>query len=60
MASSGMLHLVDLVTTHVSEKLSACIIRVTRIGEVGTKSAVTGNRNTLLRNTNSASVASYG
>jgi hypothetical protein len=33
-----------LVKTNVSEELSASIIRVTRIGELGTTSAVTSNR----------------
>jgi hypothetical protein len=42
---------VALVGADVSEELSASIIRVTRIGEVGTL-AVTGNRRTLRRNTN--------
>jgi hypothetical protein len=32
---SGMLHRVILVRTDVSEELSAFIIRVTRIGELG-------------------------
>jgi hypothetical protein len=36
MASSGMLRRVALVRTDVSEELSASIIRVTRIGELGT------------------------
>jgi hypothetical protein len=36
MASSGMLRRVALVTTDVSEELSASFIRVTRIGELGT------------------------
>jgi hypothetical protein len=44
-----MLHHVDLVRTDVSEELSASIIRVTRIGELGTL-AVTSNRRTLRRN----------
>jgi hypothetical protein len=35
MASSGMLRRVPLVRTDVSEELSASIIRVTRIGEIG-------------------------
>jgi hypothetical protein len=33
-----------LVRTDVSEELSASIIRVTRIGELGTKLAVTSNQ----------------
>jgi hypothetical protein len=33
-----------LVRTDVSEELSASIIRVTRIGELGTMSAVTSNQ----------------
>jgi hypothetical protein len=37
---------VGLVRTHASEELSAFIIRVTRIGELGTL-AVTSNRRTL-------------
>jgi hypothetical protein len=36
MASSVMLWLVALVRTDVSEELSATIIRVTGIGELGT------------------------
>jgi hypothetical protein len=39
MVSSGMLRLVDLVRTDVSEELSASFIRVTRIGELGKKLA---------------------
>jgi hypothetical protein len=46
MASSGMLGHVALVGTYVSEELRASIIRVTRIGELGTL-AVTSNRRTL-------------
>jgi hypothetical protein len=50
----------------VSNELSASIIRVTRIGELGTTLAVTSNRRTLRRNTlycissQRASVATYG
>jgi hypothetical protein len=36
MASSGILRRVALVRTDVSEELSASIIRVTRVGELGT------------------------
>jgi hypothetical protein len=47
MASSGMLRRVALVRTYVPEELSASIINVTRIGELGTL-AVTNNRRTLV------------
>jgi hypothetical protein len=47
MASSGLLHRVTLVRTDVSEELSPSIIRVTKIGELGTTLAVTGNRCTV-------------
>jgi hypothetical protein len=43
MASSGKLRSVVLVRTDVSEELSASIVRVTRICELGTL-AVTSNR----------------
>jgi hypothetical protein len=46
-----MLRRVALVKTDVSEERSASIIRVTRIGELGTSLAVTSNRRTLRRNT---------
>jgi hypothetical protein len=52
MASSGMFRHVALVRIDVSEELSASIIRVTRIGELGTTLAVTSNRHALRRNTN--------
>jgi hypothetical protein len=42
-----MLCLVVLVRTEVSEELSAFIIRVTRIGELGTTLDLTSNRCTL-------------
>jgi hypothetical protein len=45
-----MLRRVALVGTDVSEEFSASIIRVTRIGELGTLPA-TSNRCTLRRNT---------
>jgi hypothetical protein len=44
-----MLHHVALVRIDVSEGLSASLIRVTRIGELGTTLAVTSNRRTLRR-----------
>jgi hypothetical protein len=72
MASYRILCHVALVRTDVSEELSASIIRLTRIGELGTTLAVTSNRCTLRRNTKKkkykilcissqrASVATYG
>jgi hypothetical protein len=47
-----------VVRTDVSEELSASIIGVTRIGELGTTLAVTNNRRTLRRNTVTANVPS--
>jgi hypothetical protein len=35
MVSSGMLRLVDLLRTDVSEELNASFIRLTKIGELG-------------------------
>jgi hypothetical protein len=58
MASSGMLRRVALVRIGVSEQLSAFFISVTRIGELGTTLAVTGNRRTLRKNTKSSQRAS--
>jgi hypothetical protein len=55
MASSGMLRCVALVGADVSEERSASIIWVTRIGELGTKLAVTSDRRTLWRNESSKS-----
>jgi hypothetical protein len=46
-----MLRHVALENIHVSEELSASVIRVTRIDELGTTLAVTSNRRTLRRNT---------
>jgi hypothetical protein len=46
MASSGTLRRVALVRTDVSEERSASIIRVTRLGELGTTLAVASNRRT--------------
>jgi hypothetical protein len=63
MVSSGMLLCVALVKTDVSVESSAYFLRVTRIGELGTTLAVTGNRSILRRllGTTSVvpSVASY-
>jgi hypothetical protein len=47
-----MLRHVALARTDVSEELSASIIRVKRIDELGTTLAVTSNRDTPQRNTN--------
>jgi hypothetical protein len=44
MAAAGMLRRMALVRTDVSEERIASIIRVTRIGELGTTLAVTSNR----------------
>jgi hypothetical protein len=44
-----MLHRVAVVRTDVSEERSISIIRVTRIGELGTTLTVISNRRTLLR-----------
>jgi hypothetical protein len=49
MVSSGMLRRVALVGTDVSEELSAYLIRVTGIGEVGTTLAVTSTRRSVRR-----------
>jgi hypothetical protein len=54
MPLSGMLRHVALVRTDVSEESIAYIIRVRRIGELGTTLAVISNRSTL-----PAAVASY-
>jgi hypothetical protein len=46
-----MLRRVAFVRTDVLEERSAFFIRVTRLGELGTTSAVTSNRRTLLLDT---------
>jgi hypothetical protein len=50
MSPSDILHRMALVRTDVPEEPRASIIRVTRIGELGTTLAVTSNRRTLRRN----------
>jgi hypothetical protein len=57
MVSSGMLRRVALVITDVSEDLSASVIRVIRICELGTTLAVTSEE---ILSSQRASVASYG
>jgi ABC-type molybdate transport system permease subunit len=57
MVSSGLLRRAALVRTDVSKELSAYIIRVTSIGELGTTLAITSNRPTLRRNTSIRSVS---
>jgi hypothetical protein len=56
MASSGTLRRVALVRTDVSEELSASIIRVTEIGELGTL-AEARNRRTRTLDLSASSVA---
>jgi hypothetical protein len=51
MVSSGLLRRVALVRADVSEEPGASFIRVTKIGELVTTQAATGNRRTLRRNT---------
>jgi hypothetical protein len=48
-----MLRHVALVRTDLSEEPNTSIIRVTRIGELGTMLAVTNDQHTLRRNTSS-------
>jgi hypothetical protein len=44
MSFSGILRLVDLVRTDISEELNASIVRVTRIGELGILAVTSTNR----------------
>jgi hypothetical protein len=53
MVSCGVLRRVALVRTDISEELGASFIKVTRFGELETTLAVTSNRRTLRRNTDS-------
>jgi hypothetical protein len=48
MQSFGILPCVTIVRIDVLEELSASIIRVTRIGELGTSLALTSNRTHLV------------
>jgi hypothetical protein len=48
MPSSGMLRRVAVVRIEVSEERMASIVRMTRIGELGTTLAVSSNRSTLM------------
>jgi hypothetical protein len=50
MPSSDELRRMVLVRTYVSEERNASLIRVTRIGDLGTTSAVSNNRRTQRRN----------
>jgi hypothetical protein len=57
MACSGILRRVALVRTYVTEERSSSIVRVTRIGELGTTLSVTSNgRNRVRRLLVTASV----
>jgi hypothetical protein len=51
MPTSRMLRRAALLRTDISEERISSIIRVTRIGEIGTTLAVTNNRRTLTRAT---------
>jgi hypothetical protein len=59
MPSSGLLRHVALRRTDASEEPSASIIRVTRIGEIGTALAVASNRRTLRRTTSISSQRAF-
>jgi hypothetical protein len=50
MSSSGMLRLVAILRTDISEELSASIIRVTRIGELETLAVTSKKLKKLQRN----------
>jgi hypothetical protein len=50
MPCSGILRRVALVRKYVSEESIASVIRVRRIGELGTTLTLTSNRSTLRRN----------
>jgi hypothetical protein len=48
MPPSGLLRHAALARTDISEERAASIIRVTRMGDLGTRLEVTTNRSTLL------------
>jgi hypothetical protein len=56
VVTSGMLRRVAVVRTDVSEELSASIISVTRIGELGTTLTVTSNTDSYHPDNGSAKV----
>jgi demethoxyubiquinone hydroxylase (CLK1/Coq7/Cat5 family) len=58
MSSSVMLYRVALVRSDVSEERTASIMRVTRIGEVGTTLAATGINSISIFNSQRESIAS--
>jgi hypothetical protein len=60
MGSSGMLRLVALVRTDVSEERSASIIRVTGIGELGTLLSAETIKKAASKSTNFVKTLRYG
>jgi hypothetical protein len=57
MKDAVLLRRVALLKTNVSEELSAFIVRVIRVGELGTTLAVTSNRRTLLVTVNGVPIS---